>query len=413
VNVTALGGYNADAETPHPELSWTALWDNTYQPTFEKYLEDRIGFREWLIRLRNQVGYSFLQIGRANNILVGKNQVLFEEKFIQTYHGQEYVGDETVHRRVRQVKAAQDALARQGILLVFALAPDKAAFYPEYHPNYYQKQPRTITNYEAHAQQMRKAGVNLMDLSQCFRQWKDTASYPLFPRGGIHWSDYGVTLAADTLFRYIEQKGGFDMPDFQAINQVVTDEPRHTDNDIAKAMNLIWEPQPFQMAYPTIQFQPLKPNQKKPRLLVVGDSFTWSLLSSYPYLQNLFDEPQSRFWYYNQQIDWPGADVAPERQVNKLDFKQELLSKEVVLVLFTEYLVSFDYGFTQNIYQLLCPLTPEDQKQIALVSAKLRKTKEVEERLWRKSYETNRSFEDLLQEEASLYYESHRPYPGS
>ncbi len=47
--IGALGGYAERA--PHPNFNGPDLLDNSYQPALEKYVEDRIGFRELLIRL--------------------------------------------------------------------------------------------------------------------------------------------------------------------------------------------------------------------------------------------------------------------------------------------------------------------------------------------------------------------------
>ena len=346
-----LAGYQAAA--PRPALRWDSVRAGTYQPALERYLTEHIGFHDRFIRPRNQLAYSLFGQVRVNDVLVGQNGVLFEEGPIRSAQGQNVVPPGERQRHVAQFRALQDTLARRGKLLVFVIAPSKAAFYPEFLPVEYQTGWHEASNAERYAPEMRAAGINLVDFGSRFRQWKDTAAYPLFPRGGIHWSLYGVTEAAKVLFPYLEQKGGFDLPDFRTTGLEVTTSTRYTDNDMTRAMNLLWEPTAFPMAYPTVIFAPPAPKQRRPRLLVVGDSFVWNLIEHYPYLDHLFDE-NSHFWYYNQQVQWRKHDgrLEGETDVSRLDRKAQLLTHDVVLVLFNEHnLLSFDSGFSEAALQ--------------------------------------------------------------
>jgi hypothetical protein len=327
-----LGGYDANAALhPHPVLTWAGLTDNTYQPSLESYLEARLGFRERFIRVYNQYSYSFFRVARANHILVGHDQVLYEEKPIQMYLGEYFVGEDVVQKHVRRFRIVQDTLAKRGKLLVFVAAPSKA-------------------NYQAYAAAMRGTGVNFLDLSQAFRQWKDTASYPLFSRGGIHWSFYGAALAGDTLLRYLERQYKHDLRDFRLERGEVSRQPHGNEDDILKAMNLLWQPPAYLMAYPKVKFQTLKPGQQRPNLLLIGDSFNWPLLD--PFIKEAFDSKRTRFWFYNTEVTWPenhpGGHV-----VAALDRKQEYLSRDIIVVLFTEYnMVNLDGGFSDDAYAL-------------------------------------------------------------
>jgi hypothetical protein len=346
-----LAGYQAPA--PKPGLIWDSVQAGTYQPALERYLTEHLGFHDRFIRPRNQLAYSLFRQVRVNNVLVGRQGVLFEEGPIRSALGQDVVAAPERQRHVAQLRALQDTLARRGKLLVFVVAPSKAAFYPELLPDEFRQGWRQPSNAELYAPEMRAAGINVLDFGAQFRAWKDTAAYPLFPRGGIHWSLYGVTEAAKVLFPYLEQKGGFDLPDFRTTDREVSTSPRYTDNDMVRAMNLLWEPRAFPMAYPTVVFEAPRPGQHRPRLLVVGDSFVWNLIEHYPYLDNLFDE-DSHFWYYNQQVQWRrhNGQLEGETDVSRLDRKAQVLTHDVVLLLFNEHnLVNFDAGFSENTLQ--------------------------------------------------------------
>lgn len=404
----SIGGYAERAS--YPDLTLPTLLDNSYQPALEKYAEDRIGFRELLIRVRNQIAFSVFGICKADDVLIGKNNILLDEIAIRAYLGQDFKGETIIRKNVYKLKAVQNMLAKRGISLVFAIAPSKASFYPEYHPDYFRNQPHTQSNYTTYVQQMQQQGVNLIDLAQVFQQWKDTVSYPLFTRGGIHWSGYGITLAADTLFKYIEHRGQFDLPDFTVTGRTVTDEARDSDDDIFRSLNLLQKPEEFKLVYPTIKFEPLKPNQQKPNLLIVGDSFSWGLIGFYPYISNLFSN-KTQFWYYNNQVQ-VGArdDMPPSQEVHLLDRKAEMLTQKVILLLYTQHnLGSFDNGFSATAYNLFFPTTAADQAHIRAIEQKLKQMPTVQEKLWQQANATNGNYDLMLHQMAVEEYEAQRP----
>ncbi|MBX0292576.1 hypothetical protein K3G63_19185 [Hymenobacter sp. HSC-4F20] len=353
VPIPGLAGYGV--RPPRPIFTVDSLLRGSYQPALEQYAAGHVGFRGAFIRLRNQLAYSLFRTGHARDVLVGEEGMLFAQEPIRAYLGQDFRGWPEVRRNVRRLRAVQDTLAHRRILLVFAIAPDKASFYPDYLPAYFRQQPRGQTNYAAYAREMHAQGINLVDLAALFQQWKDTAAYPLFPRGGIHWSGYGITLAADTLLRYIAQRGHLHLPTYTVTGRDVLPTARVTDADIASALNLLVQPAPFQMAYPRVRFAPPAPGQRKPRLLLVADSFGWSLIGFYPYLPSLFSSPVP-YWYYNKAVV-PGNPTQPggppvERP---LDRRAEILQQQVVLLLFAQHnLRTFDSGFSASAYDIFC-----------------------------------------------------------
>ncbi|UOQ66018.1 alginate O-acetyltransferase AlgX-related protein [Hymenobacter volaticus] len=399
-----LGGYFERA--PHPDFTWPSLLDNSYQPNLERYVEDRIGFRELLIRIRNQAAYSLLRVSKANKVLVGDDEVLLDETAIRAYLGQNFRGENVIRTDVAKFKAVQDSLARRGVLLIFAIAPDKANFYADKFPTYFKHLPRGESNYVAYAREMKSRGVNVIDLAQAFRQWKDTASYPLFPRGGIHWSGYGITLAADTLFRYIEQRGHIDLPDYSVDRVDISDKLRDSDNDVARAMNLLYEPTPYNMAYPNVVFQDPKPGQEKTDLLLVADSFGWGLIGFYPYLPKLFKE-DFQFWYYNQAVAKGNPTEPGGAPVDRpVDRKTEMLNHRVIIVMYTQHnLGGFDGGFTAEAYNLLCPYSAADSSRIQAIKQELKQSVIIQDQLWEKANTTNQSYDQLLHEMAVSQFE--------
>ncbi|UOQ73525.1 alginate O-acetyltransferase AlgX-related protein [Hymenobacter cellulosilyticus] len=292
---TLAGAYHV---SEHPSLSVEALTSGTYQAQLENYLEDRIGFRTWLIQLRNQLSFSFLGVARSTDLVIGNN-VLFQQGPVDAYLGKDFMGEAEIQRRVRRMRIVQDDLAKRGIPFLFMMAPNKGRYQPEDLPYWTLKQKQPLSNYEVFVREMKANQVNLLDFCQLFARWKDTTAYALFPSGGTHWSAYGSTLAADTLFKRIEKLGSFDLIDFRRTGpmEVSQNEVRGTDGDLSGPLNLLFGYKHYPMAYPHIVFDPLRPPQQQPNMLVSGDSFGAALMQFNPYFQTLFSPiPATGAW---------------------------------------------------------------------------------------------------------------------
>jgi hypothetical protein len=362
--------------SPRAVLSWEGLLDNSYQTALERYLEDRIGFRAYLIKLRNQLSFSLFRVARSSDIVVGRHDVLFQPGPIASYAGKDALDSAEVRFRTRRLRLVQRALARRGVQLLFVIAPNKARFQPEDVPSYLLPAPGTPTNYDLFLRALRADSVALLDMVPVFARWKTKMPYALFPSGGTHWSGYGATLAADTLLRRLEQLGNLRFPTVRTIGPPrivhLSDSALNTDNDIAWPLNLLWSPAIKPLAYRRLAFDPPGPGQTRPSALFVGDSFTWGLMLFSPYMQREFAD-DTRFWYYNTAVSRPdsvynntGEDPA------KLDLRQQLESRRFVILLITEHnLIENEFGFTNRVYRLYHPLTPADQAAITQLARQL------------------------------------------
>ncbi|KAA9331370.1 hypothetical protein F0P96_14075 [Hymenobacter busanensis] len=405
----SLEGYY-EGPAPHPELSWEALTSNTYQPALERYLEDRLGFRVWFIKWRGQVPYSLFHETKDPNIFVGRNGVLFDSRPLYAYIGKDPVEEAALQRHIRHLRVVQDTLARRGKLFLFVTAASKASFAPEDMPTYFRKYPRQASNYERYTAAMRKAGINLFDLSHIVRQWKDTASYPLFPPYGTHWSNYTATLAGDTLVRYLEGRLGQDLRDYRLLPGEISDQARDQDEDLLKPLNLPIPPPPRTMKYPQVEYLPLKPGQRRPTALLIGDSFVFTIL--YNHLQHVFDDKASRFWFYNvinQSIVWPG-ELPEGNNMKVLDRRAQYLARDIVLVMFTEYNMDqhLDYGFSDDAYKLFVPYSHTDSLKVSALAKQIAQRPVPKDYWWAKGVETGMSMDQLVRQAAEAKYDSLR-----
>ena len=388
--------------SPRPAFTWTDLRANTYQGRIEKYLDDRLGFREWAIRSRNQIAYTLFGVVHANDVILGQRNVLYQGGPVEAYLGHDYLGPEEIRIHAQRVRNVQDSLARHGVEFLYVIAPGKPRFQPEDLPPHVKEMWPNPTNYAGFAAALPKVGVHVLDIASLFQKWKPKAAHPLFPRGGTHWSCYGITLAADTLFGAIESLTRVDLPSFKTTPGIITtDSLRSTDNDIVQGLNLIWEPTPYPMAYPILTFAPLAPSQQRLNMLLIGDSFAQSLYLYYPYLQNMLDSRSSRFWYYNEYTYWPATPPDESRVVHELNLREQVEKQQLVVVFATEQNLSKrSFGFIDEVYNTYHPVTAAGEARIQ----KLMKQYKAE-LSWE---ESTKITDEQLHQRAILQYERER-----
>jgi hypothetical protein len=390
---------------PHPTLSWQALRDNAFQPALEQYLEDRIGFRSYLIKVHNQLSFSLFRASRSGDVIVGRHDVLFQTKPIASYRGADRLTDAEVRFRVRRLRALQDTLGHLGVPFLFVMAPNKARYQPEDLPDYYQSM-LAKSNYELFMQEMHAQGLNLLDAVKLFQAWKDTTQHPLFPKGGTHWSGYGAALFADTLFPRMESMARFDLIDFHRKGPVTVlrDSLRYTDTDLTGTLNLLSSYKQYPTAYPTVVFDTLKANQRRPNLLLIGDSFNWALMQFWPYMQTLF-APESRIWGQDRNIFVYADNYTHDtRDFWQLDLRQELKSRDFIVMLMTEHNLD-QHSLIDQLYELFYPVPEATRNRVKEIEKALSSFPEIQQRLWDEAYQGNHQLADELHNNALAQYE--------
>jgi hypothetical protein len=260
------------------ELKLNNWLDDTYQEKKEKFLNDGFGFRSFFVRIHNQLDYSLYHKTNANGIVVGKQNYLYEYNYIKAYYDKDFIGIDSIKAQCVRMKAIQDPLQKLGKQFLLVIAAGKASFYPEYIPDSCKKNINTNTNYQEWVKQAGLAGINIID--------------------GIHWSEYGVTLVCDSLIKCIEKLRRIKMNHLKWGEIEMLDKPKGGDYDIGAGLNLIFRLKSFKLAYPKT-FYTHNNTAVKPRLLVIADSFYWSINNT-GFTTNAFDS--SHFWFYNNDV---------------------------------------------------------------------------------------------------------------
>ncbi len=344
------GSYEKFEKPSFKYFTWQRWFNEDFQNTFNTKFENNIGFRNPLIRLKNQIDYSLFKVSNNYKVIIGANNCLFEEGYILDYCGQNFVGKTYIDEKLRRAKWVQDYLKTKGIDLIFVFEPGKASYHSEFIPERYHPEKKLLSNYKFYTQRCKELGIANLDLNKWFLSLKDTTKYPLYPRYGVHWSTYGMMLAADTLIKYIEKVHSIQIPHIYWNEMTITNKLKDADFDIEKTLNLAFELPHETMAYPKLLFEQNKA-KTKPNVLTIADSYYWSIFNN-NIPQNIFSKQQ--FWYYNKTI-YPDIWGENAKYVDKLDFKKEVESQDVILIMLTEMnLYNAFYQFTDDAYKLYC-----------------------------------------------------------
>ena len=263
-----------------------------------------------------------------------------------------FVGKDSIQNELRRVKWVQNYLKNEkNIDLILVFEPGKASFFPEHIPERYHSENKTISNYLNYTQECKTLKINCLDLNAWFMSMKSTSKYPLFPKYGVHWSTFGMCLAADTLVKFIETTRGIDMPNPYWKEMNITDELKDVDFDLELTLNLLF-PLPHEiMAYPKLAFEN-ESGKIKPRILTIADSYYWSIYNS-QIPEKVFGKHE--FWYYNRTV-YPDIWGDKAVYVDHTKDKEMIEKQDVILVMITEMNLNRSFfGFFDDLYKIYHP----------------------------------------------------------
>lgn len=322
--------HGAVEKSPKPELTKEKWFKGTYQSEYEKYVNDNIGMHTFFIRIHNQIKYSAFNEVRANGVLFGKENYLYELNYINAYNGADYLGYDSISTQTAKLKTITDFLENKGISFLVCLAAGKGSFYPEYFPEEYIQPKTDSTNYKTYAKLLKQYEVPHIDINQWFLELKDTCQCMLYPRYGIHWSHFGKLLAADTIVGFIEKKRHIQMKRLAIQKIEKSSHLKEGDYDIGHGLNLMFQLPSEEMCYPKYNWES-KNEITQPKTVVISDSFYWGMFNM-GMGSNIFS--LGGFWYYNNEI-FPET-FKSKTLVKDIDILSELKKNDVIILMATE-----------------------------------------------------------------------------
>jgi hypothetical protein len=342
----------AEPAKPLPAWSLGAFASGEFQRLFDAWFAANMGLRGTLVRTDNQLNFSLLgesSSSYASRIVVGAENTLFEYFYIQAYRGENRQPSGRLASLAKRLRRAQDVLARQGKLMLVLISPTKPYVYPErLGPWAPPPGSRPTTDYDVLVPMLRAEGVRVLDAAALLREWRPRSRYPLFAKGGTHWSQYGACLVAAEIARRVGEEIGRALFAVDCGDVEVRRKPRYFDTDLADLLNVwtkraVFEP----LAYPNVRPERAAEHARRPRAVFIGSSFVWPI-ADYLSKAEVFDE-LSFLYYYNSKFAFAGA---KNRQVSwqRLRWKEELAPYDVVLLEESQAaLASIGHGFLDDV----------------------------------------------------------------
>lgn len=335
----------AFTKAPRPPLSWRSWFDGSFASGYEAWHNQNFRLRPALVRMYNQEGRWLLGVARANQIEIGRHDVLYDRESIMASRG-EPVSSAEIDAFAGKLAEVERAFTAHGVTLVVGTVPGKATFWPDDVPARFG--PST---HETPGSILAKALAMLGDFTinwiDIFRERQRTDPWPLFPKTGMHWSRYGSARAVEDLIAHVERRRGADLPALVWGTIKPAQTPREPDDDVGRAMNLLFPIAPGVLADAQIAVEP-PAGKTRPSLLVIGDSFFWTMLEA-PMTPGVFGSIDFRF--YNRERHRFGEAVAVSD-----DIVTAALQHDVVLLIGGESLgPRLGWGFVQAAQAALAP----------------------------------------------------------
>lgn len=400
-------------ERPMPALTFPSYADGSFQGQTEAHLKQRFGFREPLIRLYNQ--YLWDCYGKTpvteGQVVFGKDGWMYEPWVVADHYQRQfrlYAADsaqmaQKLTEEAQRVLQLQQNLEAYGIHLFVCMVPAKDLICPEYLPENQDtrrdNEPKISARF-FNEKEYTRLGINHLNLEQWFLQVKDTADFMLFPQTGTHWSRYAALQGADTLIRYMEHLDSINMH-----NLVIGPRYLHSaidpDDDLESLLNLI-RPLPKPKYYYADVKADSDTTATKPKIIIVGDSFWWTIAVQLP-LGEIFSE--SPYWYYNSTVYYDPR----YNSVDEFDLAEELLSADFIILFYSatqQY--RMNDGFTQKALEALSKVddngaidsTAFIEREIERMMAKLKADPNSMEMLREKAAQNDKSLEQAIRDDA-------------
>jgi len=202
VPITPLDENRVRAPMPSPvDLRWDALPE--WFGRWERWLEDHYGFRDLLVRLKNEFRYRVFRT--ATHIVIGRRGWLYYKSEPRDLANSEGLYAEHRAALFARLTAMRDQLAARGIDLWILPIPQKQTFYPEFFPE--RSYPRPSPNFfDEFRAELSQRGFRWVDPVPALLAAKGRR--PVFYKTDFHWNEFGAAVGGRALVDAIAAAAG-------------------------------------------------------------------------------------------------------------------------------------------------------------------------------------------------------------
>jgi hypothetical protein len=331
--------HGSESQAERPTWSIKSYFDGQYQDSFTNFVSAKLPLRSYAIKAHNQILFSAFKYTTAAQVIIGKENYLYETPYLNAFNGNSYIGDAEIIKRSLKLQKIQNALAKRNKKLLVLFAPGKASYFPEKIPNDFYKE-RVKNNHRELIKAYQKHQISYIDFLAYFNELKANSKFPLYGKYGIHWSQFGMSLAMDSALKKIAQEFNRKFASKEKIKTEQLNNYRFTDNDVELALNLYFDLPKEQMAYRSFEWKE-NASSFKPNVLVVADSYWWLVHNNY-ISKKIFND--YHFLYYNKSIY--NFDQQLNIEITPQLISEYVNSSDLIILMATEANDNwFPYGF--------------------------------------------------------------------
>ncbi|MDA8715181.1 hypothetical protein N9M27_04800 [Flavobacteriales bacterium] len=337
--------HGAYAEPRDVALEVSTWMDESFQASAQRQLRFFHPLKSSLVQIRNQVDYSLFNEAHFYSVMAGDEGYIFSQDWAETYAGKQNHQDAFYSDSIATLKWFQDFMKEKGGGFFVMIAPCKERLMADKLPSKYRTGERA--DYDLLKASFESNNINHIDFVEDFEKRQDTSKYWLFGKTSTHWTVYGATIAMTKMMNEINACSSTKVPEW-GVEKYNIHGPNELDSDIEETMNLMFGIGGENYAYPKFFLPPNLDAIKRPKVLIISDSFYWAINNTY--IPNQVLSPESKFLYYFSTCY--NYDDSPSKPVSEMDIVSEIKSADAVVMLVgSENTNEFPYSFIDYVLE--------------------------------------------------------------
>lgn len=278
------------------DWSWKAVEEGRLQKAISERVIEAIPFRNFLIRLNNELRFRFFGQTFLKEVIVGSNgqlgQSLYLAEYCQRTAG---LAKQRADAIVPDLLQIQDYYRAKGAVFIYLITPSKIAHLPEYFvslwpcPSTEAARAGFIPEYVS---RLRASGIMVLDAASLVHELRTTLKSDLFPQGALHWDSLGAGKTTLAIIDEVNRQAQRELLPKLSLAYTSSRVIEGSDRDLAEFLNVLSPP----VAYSThkIKLERGVPCAGTPastlNAVIVGSSFSHlpaELLIGHDCLKNL------------------------------------------------------------------------------------------------------------------------------
>ncbi|NLT11417.1 MAG: hypothetical protein GXY06_03275 [Clostridiaceae bacterium] len=189
-----LLGYRNDNAEKRVLAKWPSFFvegkiNQKYPSEIEEYLADHFAFRPLMVTADAKLKASVFRESTSEMVIIGKEGWLFFQPTLDDYQHVNKLSDNDLYRINRILEIQEEYLSRQGVRMVFMVAPNKSSIYPEYMPDRFVCLD-SKSDYERLREKLEYSQINVINLHEAL----SGRNVQVYHKFDTHWNNLGATI---------------------------------------------------------------------------------------------------------------------------------------------------------------------------------------------------------------------------